>query len=72
MAKEVTDRQKVAAINFAIEAVRFAHGGMLGEPHHEHSVDAARCGCAYGESIRGLKAARRDAYVAIQKGKVTR
>lgn len=64
----ITARRKIAVLNFAIAAVDTMHGSVTGGG--EHAVIPTKCACAYGESIRGLKIMRREAYETIQKAKL--
>ena len=62
----LTPRQRVSVLNAAIQHVEAAHGALLGI---HHPVVAQQCACEYGETVRGLKSMRREAYAAVQVSK---
>lgn len=63
----LTPKQKVAVLNFALDTVDTMHGSVTGSD--EHKAEVLKCACGYGITMRGLRAMRREAYVAIQKTK---
>jgi hypothetical protein len=62
----LTPRQRVSVLNCAIQHVENMHGSVTGD---EHAAAVQTCPCEYGQTIRGLKSMRREAYAAVQKGK---
>lgn len=65
---KVSDRQKIAALSFAIDCVRDMHGSVTGEGH---SAEVRACKCSYGETVRALGVMRREAYELVQRAKKT-
>lgn len=63
---KITDRQKIAALSFAIDCVRDMHGSVTDK---DHSAEARSCKCAYGEAVRALCVVRRETYDVVQRAK---
>ena len=62
----MTNRQRIVALNFAIDAVRNMHGSVTGE---DHSAEVLRCKCQYAAAIKGLMFMRRECYATVQQAK---
>lgn len=65
----LSPRQKISCINAALCSVETMHGSVFGGPSCMHLVEVADCKCEYGNTTRGLRSMRREAYAQITRAK---
>jgi hypothetical protein len=65
-------QKKIQALSFCMEATRFAHGAVVGDPSFAHTSVVSLCACGYGESIRIVKGIRKELYAQVSESRKAR
>lgn len=65
-------QQKIRALSFVLDATRFAHGAVVGNPAFAHTTEPDHCKCEHGESIRFVRSIRKELYARVSESRKAR
>lgn len=70
--RRTTIQKKIQALSFCLMTTSDMHGSVIGDPSFDHTTEPSRCKCGYGESIRIVRAIRKELYAQVSESRKAR